>query len=91
MTNHDITAEEVARRWLGGESYLSIASDLGVSESIIKRRIKVAKATMPDLPWENRKRTRKSGPTREFVQMNDGKAGERPVAGSVIRRRRRGR
>lgn len=96
MTPHpgrpDITPEEVARRWLAGESILTIAVSLDTSQQTVKSRLTKARETMPDLPWDERKAKAATGPTMEYVAMKDGKPGTENIAGSIIfvRNRRRG-
>jgi hypothetical protein len=88
----DIPVRDVALKWLGGQSMLSIASEYGVDLDMIRRRIKKARKEMPELPWAEREPANKPGPTQAYRNMNDGKQGESVIRqGSVLRGSRRGR
>ena len=81
----DVTVEEVARRWLAGESILSIASHFQMDTGPINSRLKKARLLFPDLPWDEPRQVRKISPTAEYVEMKDGVPRKRDVAGSFIR------
>lgn len=94
MTRHDNTPEQVARRWLAGESVLDLAVELMTDEELIKRRIRKARREFPGLPWDRRPEKQTRSSTLDYRSMNDGIPGESVLReGSVVRgngRSRRG-
>ena len=92
----DDEIESLAKRWLDGESPESLAKEHGVDVTVIKRRIKWAKGTMPHLPWDQRPREWSTVRTAEhnsnYVDMKDGTPGARGMPmGSVVKARGKGR
>lgn len=86
----DIKIEDVVQRWLfEGETMLAIAVSYDIEVRSINARIQRAREMWPDLPWTERKPNRTIGPTKEWIEMRDGKAGEQGTAGSIIRATRR--
>lgn len=85
----DISTADVARLWIGGETIMALAERFDTSIGTIKRRLQIARETMPDLPWDQRKPGTSVSVARQYATMNDGRAGTRSVRqGSVIRSRR---
>lgn len=84
----DIDAKDVALRWIGGESILSIASDLDAAMPTISRRLAEARRDFPDLPWADRVGNG-AGSVKSYATMKDGKPGTSTVRpGSVVRGRK---
>lgn len=83
----DIAPEDVARRWLTGETTESIALFYETTISTIKRRLAQAREEHPGLPWDERSPVaRDHGAIRRYTQLNDGHPGESVLrSGSVVR------
>jgi hypothetical protein len=82
----DILAEDVARRWLAGDSILVLSIAYDCSLGTIDNRLAKARVEFPDLPWGEREVSPTPVGTKEYLEMNDGKQGESVVRqGSVIR------
>lgn len=92
MRREDITVEDVIRLWLReGQSMLAISLQYNTSLATVRRRLATAREDHPELPWEERKLQQSQAyrsSNQEYVQMNDGKAGQPELRGSVIRGRR---
>ncbi len=88
MTRWDIPPEDVARRWLEGETVASLALSYGAGENTIKRRLEYARRALPSLPWDKRNSPRnatsRSSLTR-YVTMKDGRKGA--AVGTIIKAR----
>lgn len=91
MTRHDVPAEEVARRWLEGETIAVLANSYQADTGTIQDRLKKARAQFPELPWNDRtppQTARQPSPTRAFLSMKDGAEGSPAVrSGHVVRSR----
>lgn len=88
MTRWDIPPEDVARRWLEGETIAALALSYTTGENTIKRRLDYARQALPDLPWDKRNPPRRSAPRSDltrYVTMKDGRKGA--MIGSVIKAR----
>jgi hypothetical protein len=89
--NEETPIRETAEKWLAGSEIPDLAEEYDCDDAVIRRRIKLAKVYHPDLPWDNRKRgvTFRS-PTKDYVEMNDGKPGTKGFRpGSIIPKDRR--
>ena len=89
MTRRDITPEAVARRWLAGHSILAVAEHFDISVGMVQRRLKTARETLPDLPWDTRTPAVADSPTTPYATLNDGKPGQHHRPGSTVTRRER--
>lgn len=89
----DLDNKTIAQRWLAGESILDLATDLNTTMPTIRRRLDKARTEFPDLLWDQRQKSSRTGPTQEYTHMTDGKPGAHSIKpGSIIRARRlRGR
>lgn len=77
------------QRWLfEGESMLSIAVSYDAGVRSIDKRVGHARERWPDLPWSERTANRSLSPTKEWVEMRDGRVGEQETAGSIVKARR---
>jgi hypothetical protein len=83
----DITVLDVALKWVNGMTHVSIAAEYGASVELIQRRLKQARATYPDLPWEKRDAAIRRGPTVAYRLMNDGNPGTSGTSASAFRSR----
>lgn len=93
MARDDVSAEEVARRWLAGESYLALSVAYDMYQKAVVRLVEQARIDFPGLPWHLREgaalrrpaRTSQYAPVQAYAQMTDGKKGARGVtSGSVF-------
>ena len=85
----DISDQDVALRWIAGESIQFIATSLRAAPATIHGRLTKARKTFPDLPWGERVIRRTPSPTKSFAAMNDGKQGAAEARGSIVDGRRR--
>jgi uncharacterized protein YjcR len=87
MSTDDET-KELAEQWLDGASHEELAETYGVDVAVIKRRLKWAKATLPDLPWDQRKSQPAPSPRSPYLKMKDGVPGTRGMPmGKVVKAR----
>lgn len=87
----DISTEEVAAMYMNGDTVLDISVEFNCSPGAIVARLKLARKSMPELPWverDNKKAKGENGKINKYARMNDGKPGDsRMREGSVIRGR----
>lgn len=89
---NDEELKQLAERFTSGELIDDLAEERGVKPVVIKRLLKVAKATFPDLDWTNRVNPSsnwKRSLTADYVDMKSGKPGTRGVPqGSIVKERK---
>lgn len=85
MTRHDVTAEAVVTLYFQGMSLIRIAARMACGVPLIQSRLKKGRELYPHLPWAERKPDvdRTEGVVN-WVQLMDGRPGERAAKGSIV-------